>query len=185
MEKKVLMIIAQKDFRDEEFREPKTILEKKGIKVTVASTAAGTAVGMFGMQVIPDATVDNVNISEFDAVVVVGGSGSQTYLWDDLRVHKIVQSLHKRGGLVAAICISPVVLAKAAICISPVVLAKAGILRGKKATVFRTATTLNELKKVGALTSDAPVMVDGKIITGKGPEAAREFGQKIADSLLR
>jgi protease I len=173
MEKKVLMIIAQKDFRDEEFREPKAILEKKGIKVTVASTAAGTAVGMFGMQVIPDATVDNVNISEFDAVVVVGGSGSQTYLWDDLRVHKIVQSLHKRGGLVAAICISPVVLAKA------------GLLRGKKATVFRTATTLNELKKVGALISDAPVMVDGKIITGKGPEAAREFGQKIADSLLR
>lgn len=173
MEKKVLMIIAPKDFRDEEFREPKAILEKKGIKVTVASTATGTAKGMFGMQVIPDATVDKVNISEFDAVVIVGGSGSQTYLWNNLQVHKIVQSLHQQGGLVAAICISPVVLAKA------------GILEGKKATVFRTATTLNELKKVGALISDAPVMVDGKIITGKGPEAAREFGQKIAESVLK
>ena len=173
MEKKVLMIIAQKDFRDEEFREPKAILEKKGIEVMVASTATGTATGMFGMQVIPDTTVDKVNPSEFDAVVVVGGSGSQTYLWNNLQIHKIVQSLHKRGGLVAAICISPVALAKA------------GILRGKKATVFRTATTLNELKKAGALISDAPIMVDGKIITGKGPEAAREFGQKIAESLLR
>jgi len=173
MEKKVLMIIAQKDFRDEEFREPKAILEKKGTEVTVASTAAGTAVGMFGMQVIPDTTVDEANPAEFDAVVIVGGSGSQTYLWNNLRIHKIVQSLHKRGRLVAAICISPVVLAKA------------GILRGKKATVFRTATTLKELKKVGALISDAPVVVDGKIITGKGPEAAREFGQKIAESLLR
>jgi protease I len=173
MEKKVLMIIAQKDFRDEEFREPKAILEKKGIEVTVASTAAGTAVGMFGMQVIPDTTVDEVNPSEFDAVVVVGGSGSQTYLWNNLRIHKTVQSLHKQGGLVAAICISPVALAKA------------GLLRGKKATVFRTATTLNELKKAGALISDAPVIVDGKIITGKGPEAANEFGQKIAESLLK
>jgi protease I len=173
MEKKVLMIIAQKDFRDEEFREPMAILEKKGIEVTVASTATGTATGMFGMQVIPDTTVDEVSSSEFDAVVVVGGSGSQTYLWDNLQVHKIVQSLYKQGGLVAAICISPVALAKA------------GILRGKKATVFRTATTLNELKKVGALISDAPVVVDGKVITGKGPEAAREFGQKIAESLLR
>ena len=173
MEKKVLMIIAPKDFRDEEFHEPKAILEKKGIKVTVASTATGTAKGMFGMQVIPDITVDKVNPAEFGAVVVVGGSGSQTYLWNNLQVHKIVQSLHQQGGLVAAICISPVVLAKA------------GLLEGKKVTVFRTATTLNELKKVGALISDAPVMVDGKIITGKGPEAAKEFGQKIAESLLK
>jgi len=173
MEKKVLMIIAPKDFRDEEFREPKAVLEEKGVKVTVASTATGTAKGMFGMQVIPDITVDKVNPAEFDAVVVVGGSGSQTYLWNNLQVHKIVQSLHQQGGLVTAICISPVVLAKA------------GLLEGKKVTVFRTATTLNELEKVGALISDAPVMVDGKIITGKGPEAAREFGQKIAESLLK
>lgn len=167
------MIIAPKDFRDEEFREPKAVLEEKGVKVTVASTATGAAKGMFGMQVIPDTTVDKVNPAEFDAVVVVGGSGSQTYLWNNLQVHKIVQGLHQQGGLVAAICISPVVLAKA------------GLLEGKKVTVFRTATTLNELKKVGALISDAPVMVDGKIITGKGPEAAREFGQKIAESVLR
>jgi len=173
MEKKVLMIIAPKDFRDEEFREPKAVLEEKGVKVTVASTATGAAKGMFGMQVIPDTTVDKVNPAEFDAVVVVGGSGSQTYLWNNLQVHKIVQGLHQQGGLVAAICISPVVLAKA------------GLLEGKKVTVFRTATTLNELKKVGALISDAPVMVDGKIITGKGPEAAREFGQKIAESVLK
>ena len=167
------MIIAPKDFRDEEFREPKAVLEKKGVKVTVASTATGTAKGMFGMPVIPDIIVDKVNPAEFGAVVVVGGSGSQTYLWNNLQVHKIVQSLHQRGGLVAAICISPVVLAKA------------GLLEGKKVMVFRTATTLNELKKVGALVSDAPVMVDGKIITGKGPEAAREFGQKIAESVLK
>ncbi|NIM98828.1 MAG: hypothetical protein GTO24_12350, partial [candidate division Zixibacteria bacterium] len=78
-----------------------------------------------------------------------------------------------KGGLVASICISPVVLAKA------------GLLRGKKATVFRTTTTINELEKGGALISDAPVVVDGKIITGRGPEAAREFGLKIAESLSR
>ena len=173
MERKILMIIAQKDFRDEEFREPKAILEKEGIKVTVASTATGTAKGMFGMQVTPDTTIDKVNPAEFDAVVVVGGSGSQTYLWNNLQVHKIVQSLHQHGGLVAAICISPVVLARA------------GLLKGKKVTVFRTATTLNELKKVGALISDAPVVVDGRIITGKGPEAAGEFGQKIAESVVK
>ncbi|UCE15565.1 MAG: DJ-1/PfpI family protein [Candidatus Bathyarchaeota archaeon] len=172
MEKKVLIIIAARDFRDEEYQEPKTILEKAGVKVVVASTAAGTARGMFGMQVTPDTTVNEVNPAEFDAVVVVGGSGSQTYLWNNMHVHKIVQALHQRGCLVAAICISPVILAKV------------GLLNGKKATVFRTATTLNELEKGGALISNDPVVVDGKIITGRGPEAAKEFGRKIADNLL-
>ena len=49
--------------------------------------------------------------------------------------------------------------------------------------MFRTDTTLSELKKGGAVVSDAPVVVDGEIITGRGPEAAKEFGQKIAESL--
>jgi len=171
VEKKVLMIIAPRDFRDEEYQEPKAILERKGVKVVVASTAAGTARGMFGMQVTPDTTVDKVNPAEFDAVVVVGGSGSQTYLWNNSKVQKIVQALYQKGGLVTAICISPVVLAKA------------GLLKGRKATVFRTSATIDELKKGGAVISDAPVVVDGKIITGIGPEAAREFALKIVESL--
>lgn len=173
MEKKVLMIIAPRNFRDEELREPKAILEKKGFKVVVASIVSGIASGMFGMQINPDTTVDKVSPEDFDAVVVVGGSGSQTHLWDNSQVQRIVKASHQRGSLIAAICISPVVLARA------------GLLKGKRATVFRTATTIDELKKGGALISDAPVVVDGKIITGEGPEAAREFGQRIAESLLK
>ena len=173
MKKKVLMIIAPKDFRDEEYQEPRAVLERKDVEVVIASTVAETARGMFGLQVTPDTTIDEVNPAEFDAVVVVGGSGSQTYLWNNLKVHQIVQTLHQKGGLVAAICISPVVLAKA------------GLLKGKKATVYRTATTIDELKKGGAVISHDPVVVDGKIITGRGPEAAGEFGQKIAESLAR
>lgn len=173
MEKKALMIIAPRDFRDEEYQEPKAILESEGVKVVVASTVAETARGMFGMQVTPDTTIDEVNPAEFDAVVVVGGSGSQTYLWNNSKVHQIIQALHQKEGLVAAICISPVVLAKA------------GLLKGKKATVFRTATTINELQKGGAVVLQAPVVVDGKIITGRGPEAAKEFGRKIAENLTK
>jgi len=165
------MIIAPRDFRDEEFREPKAILEENAVKVTVASTVAGVAKGMFGMQVTPHTTVNNVTPEDFDAVIVVGGSGSQTYLWDNFQVHKIVQAMHQKGGIVAAICISPVVLAKA------------GLLRCRKATVFPSADAVKELKRAGAIVSSDPVVVDGKIITGKGPEAAREFGRKIVETL--
>ncbi|MFH1327320.1 MAG: hypothetical protein ABIH76_00475 [Candidatus Bathyarchaeota archaeon] len=41
--KKVLMIIAPQDFRDEELLETREVLEKGGVETVVASTVAGTA----------------------------------------------------------------------------------------------------------------------------------------------
>ncbi len=111
--KKVLMIIAPKNFRDEEFIEPKNILEKANVEVKVASTIKGKAKGMLGVNVDVETTVDEVNPAEYDAVVVVGGSGSQTYLWDNKKVQEIVKKAESLGKVVAAICISPVVLARA------------------------------------------------------------------------
>ncbi|MEM3518192.1 MAG: DJ-1/PfpI family protein [Nitrososphaerales archaeon] len=169
--KKVLMIIAPKNFRDEELLEPKNILEKAGVEVKIASTMKGKAKGMLGASVDVETTVDEVNPADYDAVIIVGGSGSQTYLWDNKRVHEVVKEANNLGKIVSAICISPVVLARA------------GLLSGKKATVFRTNETINELKKAGANVSGAPVEVDGKIITGRGPEAAKEFGKKILESI--
>ncbi len=49
--------------------------------------------------------------------------------------------------------------------------------------MFRTDETVSELKKAGANISGAPVEVDGKIITGRGPEAAKEFGRKVLESI--
>jgi len=169
--KKVLMIIAPKNFRDEEFLEPKDVLEKANVEVKVASTTKGIAKGMLGANVDVETTVDEIDSADYDAVVVVGGSGSQTYLWDNQRVQEIVKEAESLGKTVSAICISPVVLARA------------GLLSGKKVTVFRTNETISELKKAGASISGAPVEVDGKIITGRGPEAAKEFGRKILDSI--
>jgi len=71
----------------------------------------------------------------------------------------------------------------AAICISPVTLARAGILKNRRATVFPTEA--EELKKEGAIYTGAPVEEDGRIITASGPEAAGEFGERIASVLFR
>jgi protease I len=56
----------------------------------------------------------------------------------------------------------------------------AGILNGKKATSFPSER--DNINAVGTYTGNA-VEVDGKIITGNGPQAAKEFGKKIAESL--
>ncbi len=169
--KKALMIIAPKNFRDEELLEPKKILEEAGVKVTVTSTQSGTAKGMLGAQVTIDATADKLDAANYDAVIVVGGSGSPIYLWNNSEVQRIVKAAYEQGKTTSAICLSPAVLAKA------------GIAKGKRMTVFPASNAVNELKKAGAILTDAQVEVDGNIITAIGPEAAREFGKQIKKAL--
>ena len=49
--KKAVMIIANKDFQDDEFLQPKIVLEEGGIEVTIASMSLDEAVGMNGLTV--------------------------------------------------------------------------------------------------------------------------------------
>ena len=135
--KKILMVIAQQDFRDEELFKPKEVFEGAGASVFVAAPRNETATGMRGGKVQPDFAISDVNASEFDAVVVVGGSGSPKYLWDDTQLRNLVKDAYADGKVVAAICLSPVVLARA------------GILKGKSATVFPSSDAVAELKKGG------------------------------------
>jgi len=170
--KKILMVIAQQDFRDEELFKPKEVFEGAEASVFVAAPRNETATGMLGGKVQPDFAISDVNTSEFDAVVVVGGSGSPKYLWDDTQLRNLIRDAYEDGKVVAAICLSPVVLARA------------GILKGKEATVFPSTDAVAELKKGGAIYKDESVVIAGRIVTGRDPASAEAFANAIA-SLLR
>jgi len=170
--KKILMVIAQQDFRDEELFKPKAVFEGAGASVFVAAPRKETATGMLGGKVQPDFAISDVNASEFDAVVVVGGSGSPKYLWDDTQLRNLVRDAYAGGKVIAAICLSPVVLARA------------GILKGKSATVFPSTDAVAELKKGGAIYKDESVVIAGRIVTGRDPASAEAFANAIV-SLLR
>ncbi len=164
---KVLMVIAEKTFRDEEFAEPKKIIALAGHKVTVASSSSSNAIGKLGMIVKPDTTISAVVPSDYDAVVIAGGPGTPAYLWSNRPLLKAVKTICDKGGIVAAICLAPVVLAKA------------GLLRGKKCTVFPTADSLREMEIGGALLQRSHVVIDGKLVTADGPSAATAFGEAV------
>jgi len=68
-----------------------------------------------------------------------------------------------------------------AICIAPGILARAGILKGRKATVF--PSEIEALKRNGAFYTALPVVIDGRIVTASGPEAAEEFGKALVKTL--
>jgi protease I len=166
--KKVVMIIAPENFRDEELFEPKSILEDRGVKVGVASASLDTAAGMLGGKAKPDMLISDIKVEEWDAVVLVGGSGASRY-WEDTTIHAMLNQAVEQDKVIGAICIAPVTLANA------------GILSGKKATVYNTE--MQKLADKGAQCTNKNVQRDGNIITANGPTAAAFFAHVIAQAL--
>ena len=166
--KRVVMIIAPQEFRDEELIEPQEVLYDRGAEVKVASKSLETAKGMLGAQVKPDMLVSDVKPANWDAIILVGGGGSSVY-WNDSLVHSMLKEAVKQDKIVGAICIAPVTLANA------------GILSGKKATVYSSET--QKLKDKGAECTGNDVERDGNLITASGPKAAKGFGEAIAGAL--
>ncbi|MBE0476502.1 MAG: DJ-1/PfpI family protein [Coriobacteriia bacterium] len=164
----VLMVIAPDQFRDEEYAVPKDILEERGARVVTGSVAPGPCRGKLGLMAMADVGLDEVDHADYDAVVFVGGAGSNVF-FDDVVAHALVRAAHDSGRILGAICIAPSILAHA------------GILRGRRVTSFPSQR--EDLEAHGAVVTDAPVEVDGRIVTACGPEAAHDFGTALADAL--
>ena len=167
----VLLIIAQKDFQPVEYKDTRAELEKAGLKVKVASITSNVAVGKDGSELKPDLAVKSADAEDYRAVVLIGGPGAL-----ELGEHEEVINLLKEADSQKKVI--------AAICISPVILAKAGLLHNKKATVWNGDNEQAAiLEAAGAKFIDEPVVVDGRIITANGPSAAKAFGRAIASAL--
>lgn len=173
MKENILIIISFRNFRDEEYFIPKEIFESKGCNVKTASNKKGVAIGAEGGEVEIDFLIQDINIADFDAIVFIGGPGCLKNLNNNISYNVIKETLFQKKFL-------------AAICISPVILAKSGQLAGKKATVWNSPidrSAIRIFKENGVIFKDEQVVQDDKIITGNGPEAATEFGNKIVESL--
>ena len=168
--KTILMVIAPSDFRDEELFVPKEFFEKNGAEIVIASEKKGTARGMLGGTAPVDLSVTEVDISDYDAVVFVGGSGIESHkLYENEAYLKLATDASSSEKVIGAICLGPMVPAGA------------GILSGKDATVFESGAAYITGK--GANYTGAGVTRDGRIVTGEGPHAAEEFARMVAGAL--
>lgn len=167
--RRVLMLIASQKFRDEEYLTPRRILETEGARVTVASSSLAPSTGMLGATVKPDVLLKDVKADDYDAVIFVGGYGAQEY-WDNATAHALAKGAAGAGKVTAAICIAPVTLANA------------GLLAGRPATVWPDCA--EQLRSKGARLVTSPVVVDGRLVTGSGPEAAESFGRSLVEAIV-
>jgi protease I len=167
--KKVLMIIASRDFRDPEYFEPKKALEAKGISVITASNSK-TSTGAEGATVNVDILLKDAKASDHDAIAFIGGPGSTEY-FKDAKAHTLARDILAQGKVLGAICASVATIANA------------GVLKGKKATSHGSVTDI--VKAGGAIYTGEPVTTDGNIVTADGPKSAKAFGEALAKAMLK
>jgi protease I len=174
--KRVLWILAPKDFWWLDYEPVTKILQEGGVEVEVASTIKGEAKAMNEQRTARiDYLIDEVDVAQFDALIICGGHGAKIYV-DDGRPARSVQKLihdmlDRDKGFVTALGMG-----------SPA-LAQAGVLANKKATGYKPVKWMLEQKK--GIYLDQPVVVDGRIITGRDWNDAKEFARSLLEALQK
>ena len=171
--KRAVLIIAHEGFQDLEYSRTREALEKGGVEITVSSSQKGPAKGKDGRRVEVDKVIKDLDVKDVDAIIFIGGPGAMEYV-DSSVAHEIARKAVEYEKVLAAICIAPEILARA------------GLHKGIHATVWASLldrSPIGVLEDGGAIYEDKPVVIDGKIVTGNGPGAAQEFGEKIVELL--
>ena len=159
-----MMFLPKKDFNEEEFTISRKRLLKAGKQVFITSDDHFVCSGSKGMKVKSDTSFYNVNVNNFASFILIGGSGSRAY-WKNEPLHKIVKKFFDSKKVVAAICSSPIILAKA------------GILQNKKATCY--SEDKMELINAGIDYQDKNVVVDGNVVTANDSRSALQFAEAV------
>ena len=160
----ILIFLPKKDFSEEEFTIVKNRFLKAGKRVFITSDDHFICSGSKGMKVKSDTNFLNINVNNFSALVLIGGSGGRNYFKNEF-LHKIIRNFNRAPKIICAICSSPLILAYA------------GVLNKREATCF--AEDKMELINAGIDYQDKNVVVDGNIVTANDSHSALQFAETI------
>ena len=137
-------------------------LRRAGVEVTMVSVMRDQVVqGSHKIAVTADAKVGEVDLGQFDLIVLPGGMPGTTNLGECEELREAVVNRMAAGLKVSAICAAPSLLAKW------------GVLEGRVATCYPGFET--EFPE-GVRPDKLGVYYDDNLITASGPGFAVEFG---------
>jgi 4-methyl-5(b-hydroxyethyl)-thiazole monophosphate biosynthesis len=122
-----------------------------------------------GTVLIPDTNLDAVMQHEFDMIVLPGGLPGADNLNNDPRIHTLLKQMTEANKYTAAICAAPKVLATA------------GLLNGKHATSY--PGSIEGIETQDMMYEEQAVVIDGKLITSRGPGTAMDFALALIEQL--
>jgi protease I len=166
---KALMISAD-NFEDLELFFPYYRLKEEGISVDIASMKKGKIKGKHGYEIAVDKTFEEVDPEDYDILILPGG--------------KAPEAIRKDG---TAVGIAKFFIAGkrpvAAICHGPQTLITAGVMKGRRATSYKSVAP--EMKEAGALYEDEEVVVDGNLVTSRQPSDLPAFMRETMKMLKK
>ena len=164
-----VLIIVGEIYEDLELWYPKLRLEEAGATVTIAGPKADTHYnGKHGYPCTSDTALDQMNESDFEALVVPGG-----FMPDKLRRDPIVLDLVKAFDVAK----KPI----AAICHGGWIPISAGVYRDVNVT--GSPGIKDDLVNAGAVYEDAEVVVDGHHISSRRPDDLPAFCRALIEAM--
>jgi protease I len=146
---------------------PQSILAEAGTTVSVAAFRLGLVTGMLGGTCQPEVLIADTRTEDYNAIIIVSGSGSPDHVWSDVALQRLVKQAAEQHRILGAICLAGIVLARA------------GVLQDRKATVYKSKDAPHEYELASVNYSQQDVVVSGAIVTARGPRVAAEFGHAI------
>lgn len=142
------------------------ILRRAGLPAkTVSLTESQTVTGSHGIPVMADMMFGDVSFEEAELLVLPGGTPAYN---GHEGLKKAVRTFYDRGEKVAAICASPMVFGGL------------GILKGRKATCY---PGFEQYLEGATLQTEKSVVIDGNVITGRGPGLTIDFALTLVEIL--
>ncbi len=148
------------------------VMRRGGVEVIVAyleSNATTNLVkGANGITVQADISIKDVSSDEFDMIVLPGGWGGTYALADDENVQRLLKEFQSKDKVIGAICAAPFALKRADVLTH-------------KYTCYPGAK--DEIDHPG-YREDQKVVIDGNVMTSRGPGTAVCFGLEIVKRLV-
>lgn len=163
-------ILVEEGFEDSELTEPMRALKEAGAKVVlVGSGSSRSYTGKRNKTTIkPNVKAAEISAAEFDAIIIPGGHAP-----DRMRLYQpmidLVQQAHDSGVILAAICHGPQLLISA------------DVVGGHRVTSWPSIAV--DLRNAGAEWIDAPVVLDGSLITSRKPADIPRFNSAIIHAM--
>lgn len=170
--KKVAVLVAD-GFEESEFTKPVEALRDAGAKVDVISLKSGKVKAWkdndWGGEYDVDRTIERVNASEYDALVLPGGVMNPDQLRANKDAVKFTTDFMESGKPVAAICHGPWTLIET------------GKIKGKRMTSYNSIKS--DLINAGVDWVDEEVVVDKGLVTSRKPDDLPAFCEKMIEEI--
>lgn len=154
-------------FEETEAITPLDLLRRAGVEVLTVGINGKTVIGGHNIGVQADITLDQVDPTQLDMIILPGGLGGVASIRASKPAMELISFSWKNNKFVAAICAGPTVLADL------------GITEGKKATCYPGCET----GMAGAEILPQAAVRDGNLITGTSAGCAVPFGLALIEAL--